>query len=104
MHQVPSSYVSKHDVLLLLLLLLLEDNSPFLTSAAAHVPLDDVTSQRSFEQLSMWRDEVLERLKRQEYQEYFPMVVVGNKSDLLGSVPQDGTTGVDMDAVKVSLQ
>ncbi len=90
---MPCLYVSEHDVLL-------QNSSPFLMSAA-HVPSDDVTSQRSFEQVPVWRDEVLERLKRQEYCETFPIVVVGNKSDMLGLVPQDGTTGVDMDAVKV---
>ncbi len=89
-------YVSKHKMLL-------QNGSRFLISVP-HVPSDDVTSQRSFDQVPVWRDEVLERLKRQEYCESFPIFVVGNKSDMLGSVPQDGTIGVDMNAVKVSLQ
>ncbi len=65
------------------------------------LPSDDVTSQRSFDQVPVWHDEVLERLKRQDCHVSFPMVVVGNKSDMLGSVPQDGITGVDMESVKV---
>eukprot|EP01036_Dinobryon_divergens_P051735 gene51735-69239_t len=39
----------------------------------------DVCNEKSFEQLSNWRDEALSRL---ENDFYFPIVVVGNKIDL----------------------
>jgi len=38
----------------------------------------DINSERSFEQLSQWRDEALSKL---DTDDFFPMVVVGNKSD-----------------------
>lgn len=39
----------------------------------------DVSNSKSFEQLSHWRDEALNRI---EPDVYFPIVVVGNKMDL----------------------
>jgi len=41
----------------------------------------DVTNEKSTEQLSLWRDELIQRVEDDNY--YFPIVVVGNKTDLL---------------------
>mmetsp|Transcript_11410 Transcript_11410/g.21164 ORF Transcript_11410/g.21164 Transcript_11410/m.21164 type:complete len:278 (-) Transcript_11410:318-1151(-) len=41
----------------------------------------DVTNDKSVEQLCQWRDELMQRVSDDDY--YFPIVVVGNKTDLL---------------------
>jgi small GTP-binding protein len=46
----------------------------------------DVNNEKSIEQIEMWRDECL---SRKENDNFFPMVVVGNKIDLRESVPEN---------------
>jgi Ras-related protein Rab-7A len=45
----------------------------------------DVSNEKSFEQLEMWRDECM---SRQDRGEYFPIVVIGNKTDIRDAMPE----------------
>ncbi|CAM9222219.1 unnamed protein product [Phaeothamnion confervicola] len=69
----------------------------FFRGANAALLVYDVTSAKSFEQVAMWREELLVRLDADP--ERFPIVVIGNKVDLAESVGMDGIRGVDRDVV-----
>jgi len=69
----------------------------FYRGADGAVLVYDVTSAPSFEQVGKWRNELLSRIEEDEAA--FPLVVVGNKVDMEGSTPMDGTHGVDKAAV-----
>lgn len=56
----------------------------------------DVTNEKSFEQVSQWSDEVMNKI---EPGTYFPIVVVGNKVDLRESNPESHHECVDQNAV-----
>ena len=53
--------------------------SAFYRGAAGAMLVYDLTNDKSFEQLNLWRDEAISRL---EPDTFFPIVVVGNKLDL----------------------
>lgn len=53
--------------------------TPFYRGADGCLLVYDVTNEKSFEQLELWRDEVFRRIDKSSY---FPLVVVGNKIDL----------------------
>ncbi|CAM9493148.1 unnamed protein product [Discosporangium mesarthrocarpum] len=69
----------------------------FFRGASAALLVYDIASAKSFEQVAMWREELLVRLDVNPYD--FPIVVIGNKVDLLGEVPMDGVRGVDKQVV-----
>lgn len=46
----------------------------------------DVSNEKSIEQIEMWRDECL---SRQDRGEFFPIVVIGNKTDLRDALPEN---------------
>eukprot|EP00903_Cladosiphon_okamuranus_P011754 g11049.t1 len=67
--------------------------SGFFRGANAALLVYDVACAVSFEQVAMWREELLVRLDVNPHD--FPIVVIGNKVDLASAVPMDGVQGVD---------
>lgn len=65
--------------------------APFYRGANGCLLVYDVTNEKSIEQLSQWRDELVSRI---EVNSLFPIVVVGNKTDL-----RTESTGVDQTEV-----
>lgn len=55
--------------------------SSFYRGADGCLLVFDVTNEKSIDQLCQWRDELLHRVGEEDY--YLPIVVVGNKIDLL---------------------
>jgi Ras-related protein Rab-7A len=53
--------------------------APFYRGANGCLLVYDVTNEKSMEQLSQWRDELVNRI---EVTTFFPIVVVGNKTDM----------------------
>ncbi|CAN0454659.1 unnamed protein product [Ectocarpus sp. 12 AP-2014] len=67
--------------------------SGFFRGANAALLVYDVACAVSFEQVAMWREELLVRLDVDPHD--FPIVVIGNKVDLATGLPMDGIHGVD---------
>lgn len=67
--------------------------SGFFRGANAALLVYDVACAISFEQVAMWREELLVRLDVDPHD--FPIVVIGNKVDLASGIPMDGAHGVD---------
>ncbi|CAM9136073.1 unnamed protein product [Scytosiphon promiscuus] len=67
--------------------------SGFFRGANAALLVYDVSCAVSFEQVAMWREELLVRLDVDPHD--FPIVVIGNKMDLAIGLPMDGVQGVD---------
>lgn len=60
--------------------------SSFYRGASGALLVYDVNNEKSFEQLSMWRDECLNHKGGREA--YFPIVVIGNKIDIRDEMEQ----------------
>ncbi|CAM9491003.1 unnamed protein product [Ectocarpus sp. 8 AP-2014] len=67
--------------------------SGFFRGANAALLVYDVACAVSFEQVAMWREELLVRLDVDPHD--FPIVVIGNKVDLAAGLAMDGIHGVD---------
>ncbi|CAM9723537.1 unnamed protein product [Ectocarpus sp. 6 AP-2014] len=67
--------------------------SGFFRGANAALLVYDVACAVSFEQVAMWREELLVRLDVDPHD--FPIVVIGNKVDLATGLAMDGIHGVD---------
>ncbi|CAM9504726.1 unnamed protein product [Pylaiella littoralis] len=71
--------------------------SGFFRGANAALLVYDVACAQSFEQVAMWREELLVRLDVDPHD--FPIVVIGNKVDLAKGMPMDGVQGVNQTRV-----
>lgn len=63
--------------------------SSFYRGAHGALLVYDVNNEKSQEQVEMWRDECI---SRKESDDYFPIVVVGNKIDIRDALPENERT------------
>ncbi|CAM9093207.1 unnamed protein product [Chrysoparadoxa australica] len=70
--------------------------SGFYRGAAAALLVYDLSDNHSFGQVAMWREELLSRLPEKDASDSFPVVVIGNKLDLVSP----GREAVDTEAVR----
>lgn len=60
-------------------------SSSFFRGAHGALLVYDVNNEKSIDQIAQWRDECLEK---QESNDYFPIVVIGNKIDIRENTPE----------------